>query len=138
MADNNFKVEIITPDRVFYTGEAEMIELTTVEGDMGIYKNHIPLTAVLAPGKVTIHQDEDLKIAAVHAGFVEILQDKVTLLAEVAEWPGEIDLNRAQAAKDRAEERLKDHLNETDVKRAEYALRKALTRIDVSDYRDDR
>ena len=54
----------------------------------------------------------------------------------MAEWPGEIDINRAQAARERAEERLKDHANEIDVKRAEYALRKALTRIDVSDYKE--
>lgn len=136
MADNIFKVEIITPDRVFYTGQADFIELTTVNGEMGVYKNHIPLTAPIVPCKVSIYEGEEERVAAVHSGFVEILQDKVTVLAEVAEWPGEIDINRAQAARERAEERLKDHANEIDVKRAEYALRKALTRIDVSDYKE--
>ena len=136
MADNIFKVEIITPDRVFYTGQADFIELTTVKGEMGVYKNHIPLTARIVPCKVSIYEGEEERVAAVHSGFVEILQDKVTVLAEVAEWPGEIDINRAQAARERAEERLKDHANEIDVKRAEYALRKALTRIDVSDYKE--
>lgn len=89
MADANrlFQVEIITPERVFYTGEASMIEFTTTEGDIGVYKHHIPLTAVLAPGIVTVTEASGQKKAAVHAGFAEILGDKVTLLAEVAEWP---------------------------------------------------
>ncbi len=133
MADGNmFKVEIITPDRVFYTGEANFIEFTTASGEIGVYKNHIPMTTVLAPGIVTIHEAEGEKEAAVHAGFVEILGDKVTLLAELAEWPDEIDVSRAEAAKERAEERLRNHSAEIDTKRAEYALRKALIRIDVA------
>ncbi len=137
MADANriFKVEIITPDRIFYQGQADFIEFTTEAGEIGVYKDHIPLTTVLAPGVVTIHEGEDQKLAAVHAGFAEILGDKVTLLAEVAEWPDEIDVQRAEAAKERAEERLRNHAAEIDVKRAEYALRKALTRIDVTEPR---
>jgi F-type H+-transporting ATPase subunit epsilon len=134
MAEGNriFKVEIVTPDRVFYTGEADFIEFTTSEGEIGVYKDHIPLTSVLVPGVVTIHNGEEEKQAAVHAGFAEILGDRVTLLAEVAEWPGEIDVNRAEAAKERAEQRLASHTEEIDVKRAEFALRKALIRIDVA------
>lgn len=96
MADDRiFSVEIITPDRIFYQGEAEMIEFTTVNGEIGVYKNHIPLTTVLAPGIVTITGPEGKKEAAVHSGFAEILQDKVTFLAEIAEWPDEIDVARA-------------------------------------------
>ena len=133
MADGNmFKVEIITPDRIFYTGEASFIEFTTASGEIGVYKNHIPMTTVLAPGIVTVDEAEGEKEAAVHAGFVEILGDKVTLLAELAEWPDEIDVSRAEAAKERAEERLRNHSAEIDTKRAEYALRKALIRIDVA------
>ncbi len=132
MADDKiFQVEIITPDRVFYTGEATMIEFTSVEGDMGVYKNHIPLTAVLAPGIVTIHEPEGEKRAAVHAGFAEILGDKATLLAEIAEWPDEIDVERAEAAKRRAEERLAAKAADLDVARAELALRRALVRISL-------
>lgn len=134
MADANklFKVEIITPERVFYTGDASMIEFTTTEGDIGVYKHHIPLTAVLAPGIVTITENNGTKKAAVHSGFAEILGDKVTLLAEIAEWPEEIDKNRAEEAKMRAERRLKVKEAGLDVKRAEIALRKALVRIDVA------
>lgn len=135
MADENriFKVEIITPDRVFFTGEASMIEFNTAAGEIGVYKRHIPLTTVLAPGIVTIHQEDgDNVVAAVHSGFAEILPDKVTLLAEIAEWPDEIDKNRAEDALKRAQERLANKTESTDIKRAEYALRKALVRIDIA------
>ena len=133
MADEsrNFQVEIITPERVFYTGEATMIEFTSVEGEMGVYKNHIPLTTVLAPGIVTITEEDGQKKAAVHSGFAEILGDKVTLLAEIAEWPDEIDGDRAEAAKRRAEERLAAKTENLDVARAELALRRALVRISL-------
>lgn len=133
MADNSkmFQVKIITPDRIFYTGEVEMIEFMTSSGQVGVYKNHIPLTTVLAPGAVMLHEAEGEKVAAVHAGFAEILPDQVTLLAEIAEWPEEIDESRAQAAKERAEERLQAKTADVDLIRAEYALRKALTRMDV-------
>ena len=127
----NFRLEIITPDRVFYEGDASMVEFNTVEGEMGVYKHHIPLTTVLAPGVVKITQDGGKKNAAVHAGFVQILGDKVTFLAEVAEWPDEIDMPRAEAAKTRAEERLRNHSADVDLARAELALKRALVRINV-------
>ncbi|MBP3451306.1 MAG: ATP synthase F1 subunit epsilon [Agathobacter sp.] len=127
-----FRVEIITPDRIFFEGEAEFLEFTTAAGDVGIYAKHIPMTTVLAPGAVIIHKDGDETVAAVHSGFAEVLGDKVTLLAEIAEWPDEIDVSRAEAAKARAEEHLANKTMGTDVKRAEYALRKALTRLDVA------
>ncbi|MCI8496561.1 MAG: ATP synthase F1 subunit epsilon [Lachnospiraceae bacterium] len=127
----NFELQIITPDRIFYEGEASMVEFTSVDGEMGVYKHHIPLTTVLMPGIVTITEANGKKEAAIHAGFVQILGEKITFLAEVAEWPDEIDVNRAQAAKTRAEERLRSHSAEIDVARAEMALRRALVRLDV-------
>jgi len=130
-ADNKFVVEIITPDRVFYKGEATMIEFTTTEGEIGVYKNHVPTTVVLAPGIVTIHEGEGNKKAAVHAGFAEILNDKVTLLAEVAEWPDEIDVERAKAAEARATERIQAKADDLDLVRAELALKRALVRQNI-------
>lgn len=127
-----FKVEIITPDRIFYEGEAEFLEFSTAAGDIGVYAKHIPMTTVIAPGAVIIHNGDDEIVAAVHSGFVEILGDRVTLLAEIAEWPEEIDVSRAEAAKARAEEHIANKTMETDLKRAEFALRRALTRIDVA------
>ena len=92
--EKTFDVEIITPDRVFYKGTADLLEFNTESGEIGVYRDHIPLTTVLEPGLVTIHHGDEEQVAAVHAGFAEILGDKVTLLAELAEWPEEIDLER--------------------------------------------
>lgn len=128
--DRNFELEIITPDRVFYTGQASMIEFNTTEGEIGVYKNHIPTTVIIKPGVLTI-TSEDKKTAALHSGFATILQDKVTILAEVIEWEEEIDINRAQAAKERAEERLQMHQESIDMARAEVALLRALARINA-------
>lgn len=130
MAENTFIIKIITPDRVFYTGEASMVEFNTTEGQIGVYKNHVPMTVIVKSGVLTITGDE-IKKAALHAGFAEILQDSVTILAEVIEWPDEIDAARAEAAKDRAEKRLSEKSPQLNVMRAEIALQRALTRIDL-------
>lgn len=127
--DNRFVIRIITPDRIFYEGEAEMIEFNTVEGEVGIYKNHIPMTMIIKPGILCITNGEEEKIAALHAGFVEVLPEKITILAEIIEWPDEIDLERAEAAKERAEKRLREKNPKTDMVRAEIALQKSIARI---------
>lgn len=132
MADEKyFSLEIISPERTFYKGEVNFLELTTSEGEVGIYKNHIPMTNVIVPGIVTIHEADGVKEAAVHSGFMVILQDSVKIMAEVAEWPDEIDENRANEAKIRAERRLKDKASEIDVARAEAALKRSLTRLNL-------
>lgn len=125
----NFDLEIITPDRVFYQGQASMIEFNTTEGEIGVYKDHIPLTVIIKPGVLTITSEEDKKTAALHSGFATIMQDKVTILAEVIEWGDEIDVARAEAARQRAEERLKSNQETIDRARAEAALLRALARI---------
>ena len=132
MADNNlFKLRIITPERVFYEGEVSMVEFNTTEGEIGVYKKHVPTTVIVSPGILTITEAEETREAALHAGFAEILQEEVVVLAEIIEWPAEIDIDRAKAAKDRAEERLRSKTPETDVMRAETALQRALARIHV-------
>jgi F-type H+-transporting ATPase subunit epsilon len=128
LAEKEFDVKIITPDRIFYEGNASMVEFTTTEGDIGVYPEHIPLTVIIAPGVLTIHEDGGLKQAAIHSGFAEIRGDRVTFLAETAEWPDEIDVNRAKRAEERARERLQSHQANIDVLRAELALKRALTR----------
>lgn len=134
MADEkNFKLKIIAPERVFYEGEASFLELVTSEGEVGIYKNHIPMTMVLVPGIVRITEGDEVKIAALHSGFVEVLQDSITVLAEIAEWPDEIDINRAKEAKIRAERRLEMKDPNININRAEIALKKSLVRIEVAD-----
>ncbi len=132
MADKIFKIQIICPERVFFDGEADMLELRTTEGDIGILAGHIPLTAVIAPGVLRIMNGGETKEAALHEGFIEILQNKVIILAEACEWPGEIDLDRAREAQIRAERRMKGG-ESNDLARAELALHKALVRVDLAE-----
>lgn len=128
---NDFTLKIITPDRVFYENPVRMVEFNTVEGEIGVLPGHIPMTVIISPGVLTITEENDRKTAALHAGFAEILQHQVTILAEIIEWPEEIDEDRAREAKERAQERLRTKDPGTDVTRAEIALRRALTRIEV-------
>lgn len=133
MADKYFKVKVISPDRIFFEGEADFLELKTSEGDIGILAGHIPLTAIIAPGIMKITKDGETKEASLLEGFIEILPDRVTILAESCEWPDEIDLNRAKEAKIRAERRLADGEGDINYPRAEMALRKALIRIELAE-----
>lgn len=133
MADmKTFRLLVNTPDRVFYSDDVTMVELVTSEGEIGIYAEHIPLTSVLVPCVMSIHEDGDIKKAAVHGGIIEILKDKVTVLAEVAEWPDEIDVNRANEAKLRAERRLASKDSGIDTVRAEAALKRSLARLNAA------
>jgi F-type H+-transporting ATPase subunit epsilon len=132
MADEKyFDLEIISPERTFYKGQVHFLELTTSEGEVGIYKNHIPMTNVVVPGIVTIHEADGVKEAALHSGFMVILQDSVKIMAEVAEWPDEIDENRANEAKIRAERRLKEGGDGIDYVRAEAALKRSIARLNL-------
>ncbi len=79
-----FKLHVITPERRFYDGEASMVELTTTEGDIGVYRNHIPLTAIVAPGVLKIHEEGEVKEAALISGFIEILRRESPLWPK---WP---------------------------------------------------
>ena len=132
MADNSsFLLRIITPDRVFYENQVKMVEFNTTEGEIGVRPGHIPLTVIVKPGILNITEGEGDKEAALHAGFAEILPEQVTILAEIIEWPEEIDEERAEAARERAEERLRSRTPETDIARAETALQRAMARINV-------
>ena len=108
-----------------------MVEFNTTEGEIGVYKNHVPTTVIVEPGILTITEEEGPKNAALHAGFAEILPDSVVILAEIVEWPSEIDLERAERAKERAEERLSQKTDKTDLVRAHVALKKAICRINT-------
>ncbi len=137
MAETNaFKLKVISPDRIFYEGEAIMLELNTTEGEIGIYKNHVPMTYIIAPGVMTITESEESKKeAALHSGFIQILQEEITILAEVVEWPEEIDENRAKEAQLRAERRLAAKEEDLNSTRAELSLRRALTRQAVKQHK---
>ena len=132
MADKTFNLQIISPTRVFFDEAVDMVEMKTTEGEIGVLAGHIPLTTILEPGVLRIKTDRNVREAALHDGFVQIQKDKVTVLAESCEWPDEIDANRAEKAKERAERRLTSGSKEVDMVRAELALKKALIRIDLA------
>ena len=136
MADNSkvLRLQVISPTRVFFDEDVNMVEMTTTEGEMGVLPEHIPLTAVLEPGELRIIQGEKVRKAALLDGFVEVRKDKITILAEACEWPEEIDIARANEAKIRAERRLKSGEG-VDLIRAQLALNKALTRIRMTENR---
>ena len=131
MADNTIKVKVIAPDRVFYENEASFVEFNTIEGIIGIYPRHIPTTVVIASGMLKVIEpgSEETKIAALHSGFAQILGDSIVILAESVEWPDEIDVNRAEEAKIRAERRIKDTASDMD--RAELALKRSIVRLQL-------
>lgn len=122
-------LKIITPERTFFEGETEFVEFTTEEGPMGVYPRHEAVTVMLAPGVLHIHQNGEERKAAMHSGFAVILPEEITILAEIAEWPEEIDLNRANEAKIRAERRIRE---DGSTIRDELALRRALARIEIA------
>jgi F-type H+-transporting ATPase subunit epsilon len=131
MEENSFQLQIISPDRVFFKDEIDMVEVRTTEGDIGVLKGHIPLTSILEPGIIKIRKNgEDLR-AAMHSGFIKILSTKVTILAESCEWPNEIDIHRATQAKERAEKRLSNG-KDINVERAEMSLRRSLIRLEIA------
>lgn len=132
MAENNqYMLRIVTPERLFYEGAVEMVEFNTTEGQIGVLPGHIPLTVIVRPGILVITEPDGKKEAALHAGFAEILPDSITILAEIVEWPEEIDGNRAEAALQRAKERIANRDVQTDMAQAETALLRAMARIEV-------
>lgn len=126
------KLQVITPDKEFFQGDVSMVELNTADGQMGIFPQHIPLTVAVAPGVLMIHGAEGLRQAALLSGFIQILPEKMTILAEACEWPEDIDGARANEARIRAERRLTEGSAETDIARAEAALQRALVRLSLT------
>ncbi|MEJ8302671.1 F0F1 ATP synthase subunit epsilon [Saccharibacillus sacchari] len=132
---STFLLEIVTPERLIYSGEVTSIIAKSVEGDMGVLPGHIATVAPLQIGALTVQHDGKRSHIAVHGGFLEVRRDKVVVLAESAELPERIDVDRARAARERAELRIessKMHQDEVDFRRAELALKRAMTRIDVN------
>ena len=101
------QLQIITPDRLMCDESVKMVEMRTAEGEIGVLPGHIPVTVMRAPGVTHITKaDGSIRHIAIHDGFVEIQPDKISIMAEIAEWPEEVDLDRAKAALSRARERI--------------------------------
>jgi F-type H+-transporting ATPase subunit epsilon len=130
--DNTFQLEIVTPTKLVVKDAAEEAQIPGLTGYLGILPGHAPLITELGVGVITYKASGATHTLSVAWGFAEVLPGKVTILAEAAERPQEIDVERAQKSKDRAEERLKSNDPQVDYARAEDALQRAETRLSVA------
>jgi F-type H+-transporting ATPase subunit epsilon len=131
MADT-FQLEIVTPEKKVVDTAAEEVQIPGKNGYIGILPGHAPLITELSVGEITYRENSAEQRLAVAWGFAEILPNKVTILAETAERPSEIDVERARKARERAEQRLTSGDASVDVNRALDALNRAQARLDVA------
>jgi len=133
MAGKTFKLEIVTPKRVIFNGDAQSFSAPGVMGGFQVLVNHAPMLAEIGVGEVSFRDAEgNLSQYATSGGVVEVKQNHVILMAESAERADEIDTKRAEAAGERAKLRISEFKPETDVERAKSALRRATNRLKVS------
>lgn len=134
MADK-LKLEIVTPEKLLLSEDADIVVATATEGEFGVLPGHIPFLTTLQTGELRYKIGNEIHYLAIGGGFAEVLDDKVTVLAETAELGREIDTERAQKARQRAQERLEQaRLDEKmDYVRTEAALRRAMLRIKIAE-----
>ena|SRR5688500_1997191 len=125
-------LEIVTPDRSLVTEKVDEVEIPGAEGYFGVLPGHTPLLATLQVGELWFRKGNEKFYLSIAFGFAEVLPDRVTILAEIAELPDDIDVSRAEAAKRRAEERIAKPTVDVDFERARMALMKSLVRLQVS------
>jgi len=126
-----FNLKIVTPKGIYKEESIEMLNLRTTAGQIGILANHLPLASGIEISEMNYIQNGERHIFAVAGGFVYVNEDETTIIANAIESPEEIDLRRAEEAKQRAEKRLNDKTADMDILRAEIALKKAINRIHV-------
>lgn len=129
MADKTIKLEVVTPERIVFSDEAESIVVPGSEGYLGIMASHAPIITSLKIGVVQIIKDNKETRMALSGGFLEVNNNKATILADTAERDEEIDVQRAKDAKERAEKRIEEKQADTDIRRAEVALHRAIARL---------
>lgn len=131
---SGLRCEIVMQERRIYSADdVQMVLAPGVWGQLGILPHHAPLLTALDEGMMHVrHADGREEIFAIHGGFMEVLPDRVTVLADVAERADEIDLERAEQARKRAEELMKQPLEKADYEKAEAAMRRSLTRLKVA------
>ena len=136
MLPETIQFEIVTPDHLVLRDEVDELQIPGKSGYLGILPGHAPLITELTVGELSYRKDKTIRYLAVAGGYCEVLPDRVTLLAETAEKPEEINVERALAAKGRAEKRLAESQNsEIDMDRATVSLQRAIIRIQVSQKR---
>lgn len=126
-----YPLEIITPEKVFFSGEVESVIVPTPDGYLGIQRNHEPMVIALKIGRMEINIDGDWKKCTASEGFIEIRPDRTIIFSQAVEWPEEIDLRRAQEAKEAAEERLRQNLSAKEYVQSKIALQRAMVRLQV-------
>lgn len=129
-----FKLKIITPEKVFFDGETEQIIVRTTVGDVGILNGHEPYCAALGIGQMRIKMDGAFRHAATSGGIIKVSKEGTVILVQTCEWSDEIDLDRANAAKDSAEQRLQAAKDDAELRMAEAKLKRALNRIDAAGF----
>jgi len=130
---NSIRLEIITPERLFYDGDVELVIVRTLNGDEGFMANHAWACKLLSTGELWIQEkgSKEYKIAAISGGYIDV-QKTIVIFTDSAEWPEEIDESRALKAKERAETSLQATLHDDlEIRLAKVAIEKALTRIHV-------
>lgn len=132
MAESTQRLEIVTPEKKVFSGDVHFVVVPGQLGELGILPNHAPLMSALKIGIVRVQEDnKTIMKMAISGGFVEIRGNKVTVLADTAELAEDIDRERAEKAKERAEKRLAEKNPDLDVLRAELALKRAINRLRV-------
>lgn len=129
MAESTQRLEIVTPEKKLFSGDVRFIIVPGEAGELGLLPNHAPLMSGLKIGLITVQQEAKRFKVAISGGFVEVRNNKVTVLADTAERDDQIDRDRAQMAKERAEKRLAEKAAEVDLARVELALKRALNRL---------
>ena len=127
-------LEIVTPDRALLSAQVDEVVVPAADGGLGILPGHTPLLATLKVGEMWYRTGQDRHYLSVAFGFVEVLSDRVTVLAQIGERAEDIDVARAERAKQRAEARLGGQMSQEDfsVERARIALLKSLIRLQVA------
>jgi len=135
---SSLKLDIVTAERVVYSDEADVVVAPGIDGQLGILPHHAPLMTTLQPGELRVRKGGEEFSLAISGGFLEVRPDRVIILADAAERAEEIDVSRAEEAKRRAEERLRQPTPEVDVAQADAAMRRALARLQVVEQRRKR
>ncbi len=130
---NKIHIEIACPDRNFYSGEADMLVVKALDGDMAVMYGHQPYVTPVSIGSFKVVNGSDKKIGAMSNGFLHVDGKKATVIVDSVEWADEIDKDRALASKERAEQRISEKPSGVDLKRANIALKKAKNRIKIAD-----
>ena len=129
---NTFKLEIITPTREFLETDAVSLTFSSTDGEITVLRGHIPMVAALGIGELRIRDENGLRVAFHSEGFVEVRPDEVLVFSQTCEWPDEIDISRAESARERALEKLRQKQSIYENRHTAISLTRAMVRLKLS------